>query len=36
VAGDFKASGMTVSEGELRSKMDELASIAREQIRAGE
>jgi hypothetical protein len=35
VAGDFKASGMTVSEGELRSKMDELASIAREQIRAG-
>ena len=32
----IKASGMTVSEGELRSKMDELASIAREQIRAGE
>jgi len=24
------------AEGELRSKMDELASIAREQIRAGE
>ena len=36
IAGDFKASGLTVSEGELRSKMDELASIAREQIRAGE
>lgn len=36
VAGDFKGSGLTVSEGEIRSKMDELASIAREQIRAGE
>ena len=36
VAGDFKASGLTVSEGELRSKMDEFASIAREQFRAGE
>ena len=36
VAGDFKGSGLTVSEGELRSKMDELASIAREQIRSGE
>ena len=36
IAGDFKASGLTVSEGELRSKMDELASIARDQIRAGE
>jgi hypothetical protein len=36
VAGDFKASGLTVSEGEIRSKIDELASIAREQIRAGE
>ncbi|WP_295171782.1 DUF1476 domain-containing protein [uncultured Brevundimonas sp.] len=36
VAGDFKASGMSVSEGEIRSKIDELASIAREQIRAGE
>lgn len=36
VAGDFKGSGLTVSEGELRAKMDELASIAREQIRAGE
>jgi hypothetical protein len=36
VAGDFKASGLTVSEGEIRSKIDELASIARDQIRAGE
>jgi hypothetical protein len=36
IAGDFKASGLTVSEGELRSKMDELASIARDQIRSGE
>ena len=36
IAGDFKASGLTFSEGELRSKMDEFASITREQIRAGE
>lgn len=36
IAGDFKASGLTVSEGEIRSKMDELASMARDQIRAGE
>ena len=36
IAGDFKGSGMVVSEGEIRSKMDELASIARDQIRAGE
>ena len=36
IAGDFKGSGMTVSEGEIRSKMDELASIARDQIRLGE
>ena len=36
IAGDFKASGLTVSEGELRSKMDELASVARDQVRAGE
>ena len=32
VAGDFKASGLSVSEGEIRSKIDELASIAREQL----
>ena len=36
VAGDFKASGLTASEGEIRSKMDELASIARDQVRAGD
>ena len=36
VAGDFKASGLSVSEGEIRSKIDDRASIAREQIRAGE
>ena len=36
IAGDFKGSGLTVSEGEIRSKMDELASVARDQIRAGE
>lgn len=36
IAGDFKGAGLTVSEGEVRSKMDELASIAREAIRSGE
>ncbi|MFT4955792.1 MAG: hypothetical protein ACI8U3_002191 [Brevundimonas sp.] len=36
VAGDLKGSGLSVSEGELRSKMDELMSHAREQIRSGE
>ncbi|WP_409018765.1 DUF1476 domain-containing protein [Brevundimonas vesicularis] len=36
VAGDFKGAGLTVSDSELRSKMDELGSVAREQIRAGE
>jgi hypothetical protein len=36
VAGDLKGSGLSVSEGELRSKMDELMSHAREQIRNGE
>ena len=35
VAGDLKGSGLSVSEGELRSKMDELMSHAREQIRQG-
>ena len=34
VAGDFEGSGMTVSEGEIRRKMDELGSLAREQIRS--
>jgi hypothetical protein len=32
---DFKGSGMTVSEGEIRSKMDEFAGVARDQVRAG-
>lgn len=36
VAGDFKGSGISVSESEIRSKMDELASLARDQVRAGE
>lgn len=36
IAGDFKGSGLTVSEGEVRSKMDELAAAARDQIRASE
>ncbi len=36
VAGDLKGSGLTVADSEIYSKMDELASIAREQIRAGE
>ena len=36
IAGDFKGSGLTVSEGEIRSKMDDLASMARDQVRAGE
>lgn len=36
VSGDLKDSGLSVSESELRSKMDELMSHAREQIRKGE
>ena len=36
IAGDFKGSGLTASEGEIRSKMDELASVARDQVRNGE
>ena len=36
VAGDLEASGLQVSEGEIRRKMDELASIARDQIKNGE
>jgi hypothetical protein len=36
VAQDFEGAGISVSEGEIRRKMDELASIAREQIRNGE
>jgi hypothetical protein len=36
IAQDLEGAGLTVSEGEIRRKMDELASVAREQIRAGE
>ena len=35
VAGDLKGSGLTLSDSEIRSKMDELLSHAREQIREG-
>ena len=36
VAGDLKGAGISASDSEIRSKMDELYSIARDQIRAGE
>ncbi|HEY0926867.1 DUF1476 domain-containing protein [Brevundimonas sp.] len=36
IAQDFEGSGLVVSEGEIRRKMDELSSVAREQIRSGE
>ncbi len=36
IAGDFKASSVNATEGEIRSKMDELLAIAREQIKGGE
>ena len=36
IAQDLEGAGLTVSEGEIRRKMDELASVAREQIRNGE
>ena len=36
IAQEFEGSGLTVSEGEIRRKMDELASVARDQIRNGE
>jgi hypothetical protein len=35
VMQDLEGSGLGVREGELRSKMDELMAIAREQIKAG-
>ena len=35
VYGDLKSSGVTVSEGEVRGKMDELLAHAREAIKAG-
>lgn len=33
---DLKGSGVSVTEGEVRMKMDELMAMAREQIKAGE
>ncbi|WP_374514725.1 DUF1476 domain-containing protein [Brevundimonas sp.] len=36
IAQDFEGAGLSVSEGEIRRKMDELSSVAREQIRSGE
>ena len=36
VAGDFEGSGLEIRESEIRRKMDELASIARDAVRAGE
>ena len=36
VAGDFEGSGIEFRESEIRRKMDELASIARDAVRAGE
>lgn len=36
IAQDLEGAGLTVSEGEIRRKMDELSSVAREQIRSGE
>lgn len=35
VFGDLKGAGVTVSEGDVRMKMDELLAQAREQIKAG-
>lgn len=36
IAGDFEGAGMEIRESEIRRKMDELASVARDQVRAGE
>ena len=36
IAQDLEGSGIAVTEGEVRRKMDELSSVAREQIRSGE
>jgi len=33
ITQDLEGAGLTVSEGEIRRKMDELSSVAREQIR---
>ncbi|MDP2763532.1 MAG: DUF1476 domain-containing protein [Brevundimonas sp.] len=36
IAQDLEGAGLVVSEGEIRRKMDELSSVAREQIRNDE
>ena len=36
VFGDLKSSGVSVTEGEVRGKMDELFARAREAIKAGD
>jgi hypothetical protein len=36
IALDLKAAGVHITETEIRSRMDELLALAREQIRAGE
>ena len=36
IAQDLEGAGLVASEGEIRRKMDELSSVAREQIRAGD
>lgn len=36
IAQDLEGAGLVASEGEIRRKMDELSSVAREQIRNGE
>ena len=35
VSGDLKSSGVEISEGSIRAKMDELLAISREQIAKG-
>lgn len=35
VSGDLKGAGVSVTEGEVRMKMDELLAQAREQIKTG-
>jgi hypothetical protein len=35
ISGDLKGAGVSMSEGEVRRKMDELLAQAREQIKSG-
>jgi hypothetical protein len=35
VSKDLTGSGLSVSEGEVRAKMDELLAVAREQVKSG-